>query len=200
MPWSEAARRLVRASRRAAPSACGLRVRPAPGRAATPSRWRGHENVRLPFRCIHVTCVGQLANAWSLLNQYHLVGDASAPDNGHRQRADPREIRASASGAFNFARRPQNCFIRRHALRARRRRGRLQFCEGGPPHPAQRVVAEPPILTRGSEARRVARGGSSRPRVRAEQEMKNMRTTTRRGQGGLHRAERCVGFARSTWN
>ena len=48
--------------------------------------WRGHENIRLPFRCIHAfACLRQLANAWSLLNQYHLIGDGVTPDNGHRQ-------------------------------------------------------------------------------------------------------------------
>ncbi len=75
-------------------SACGRVFPPWAGCDAEP--WRGHENVRLPFRCIHVlACVRQLANAWSLLNQYHLVGDGVTPDNGHRQLWIRARIRAS---------------------------------------------------------------------------------------------------------
>ena len=75
-------------------SACGRVFPPWAGCDAEP--WRGHENIRLPFRCIHVlACIRQLANAWSLLNQYHLVGDGVTPDNGHRQLWIRARIRAS---------------------------------------------------------------------------------------------------------
>ena len=75
-------------------SACGRVFPPWAGCDAEP--WRGHENVRLPFRCIHIlAALRQIANAWSLLNQYHIIGDGVTPDTGHRQLWIRARIRAS---------------------------------------------------------------------------------------------------------